>query len=162
VKQREHRNASIVDGSQIPEPSGPQAGSSRHDNLPPNPADSTKSTALTTRGSAGIDRSIWLISGIVLAGIGFTGSMVLFTTVTQKSSWELDIAFGLMFLGFAGLVLGVLAIFGWGPFGYVRLNPEGNAGQGEEGRADDGRVDGRVLRDGDGGESLEGEGQGSK
>jgi hypothetical protein len=88
--------------------------------------------------------------------------MVLFTTVTQKSSWELDIAFGLMFLGFAGLVLGVLAIFGWGPFGYVRLNPEGNAGQGEEGRADDGRVDGRVLRDGDGGESLEGEGQGSK
>jgi hypothetical protein len=109
----------------------------------------------------GIDRSIWLISGIVLAGIGFTGSMVLFTTVSQNASWESDFAFGLMVLGFVGVVLGVLAILGWGPFGYVRVNPAGNAGPGE-GPVGDQSGNGRVFSDGGSGVSREDEGRGSR
>jgi hypothetical protein len=112
------------------------------------------------RRKVGIDRSIWLISGIVLAGIGFTGSMVLSTTVAQNASWELDFGFGLMILGFVGALVGVLAILGWGPFGYARVSPAANVGP-VEGRTDNGRVEGRVLRDGGGGESLQDEGQGS-
>ena len=50
----------------------------------------------------GFDRSTWLISGIAVAAIGFTGAMVLYTTVSHNSSWEWDISLALLVLGFAG------------------------------------------------------------
>jgi hypothetical protein len=102
----------------------------------------------------GIDRSTWLISGIVFAAIGFTGSMVLFTTVGENASWESDIAFGLLVVGFVGLILGVLAIMGWGLFGHVRVTA-GSVGTGEnhgggesgEGRASSGGGRGKRTAD---------------
>jgi hypothetical protein len=57
-------------------------------------------------GKLRIDRATWLICGIVLAGIGFVGSMTLFTTVSDNSSLESDISLGLLGLAFAGVVLG--------------------------------------------------------
>jgi hypothetical protein len=54
----------------------------------------------------GIDRSTWLIGGLVCAAIGFSASMVLYTTVSQNSAWEWDISIGLLILGFAGVALG--------------------------------------------------------
>jgi hypothetical protein len=75
----------------------------------------------------GLDRSTWLISGIAFAAIGFTGAMVLYTTVCHNSSWEWDISLALLVLGFAGVALGVVVLIGWGPFGSVRVSTEGSA-----------------------------------
>jgi hypothetical protein len=88
-------------------------------------------------GKLRIDRATWLICGIVLAGIGFVGSMTLFTTVSDNSSLESDISLGLLGLAFAGVVLGVLAIMGWGPFGHDRVN---TAGSGDESQSRSGGV----------------------
>ena len=96
------------------------------------------------QASVGIDRSTWLIGGIVLAAVGFTGSMVLFTTVSDNAPWESDITLGLLVLGFVGVILGVLAIMGWGPFGHVRVNTAGSVGTGE-GRSGRERGEGRAY-----------------
>jgi hypothetical protein len=69
--------------------------------------------------------------------------MVLFTTLSDNAPWESDITVGLLVLGFVGVILGVLAIVGWGPFGYVRVNTAGSVGG--EGRSGRERGEGRAY-----------------
>ena len=106
----------------------------------------------------GFDRSTWLISGIAGAAIGFTGAMVLYTTVSHNSSWEWDISLALLVLGFAGVALGVVVTMGWGPFADVRVNTAGSAHKSES-RSGGAYGKERAYCGGGGGESPAGEGQ---